>query len=76
MYFKNLLAWNPALYVEILMALLLLLATFCYSFDWAAIQVMQLFVEHVLLKHDFPSAFAYLNRLRIVSSNIFKCLHF
>ena len=34
---------------------------------WDAIEVLKLFLEHVLLKHNFKESVGYLNRLSFVS---------
>lgn len=34
---------------------------------WEAIRVLQLLLEHVLLKHEFMNKFGYLTRLIMVS---------
>ena len=47
--------------------------TFCRQ-KWEAICVLQLFLEHVLLKHNFSSKFSYLDRLITVSKSGAKLL--
>jgi hypothetical protein len=40
--------------------------------QWEAVRVLQLFLEHVLLKHDISSRISYLERLMAVSDHILR----
>ena len=59
--------WHMCFVKEHIIIIIVFYVVITIRLKWEVIRTMQLFLEHVLLKHEFENSVAYLIRLQLVS---------